>query len=270
MYELFNVSDKVVVITGGTGVLGAAMVEYLAQHGAKIVVLARNKERGDKLIEKVRSKGGDAIFLVTDVNNKEILEKNKNDILAKYKKIDVLINGAGGNMPGATIGPDQTIFDLDIDEFKTVVDLNLLGTVLPSIVFGSCMIEQKKGSIINISSEAALRPLTRVVGYGASKAAVTNFTKYLAIELATKFGDGMRVNAIAPGFFITEQNRSLLTQSDGSFTDRGKAIIAHTPFGRFGEPDELLGTLHWLVSDASKFVTGTLTVVDGGFDAFSI
>jgi len=270
MYELFNVSDKVVVITGGTGVLGAAMVEYLAQHGAKIVVLARNKERGDKLIEKVRSKGGDAIFLVTDVNNKEILEKNKKDILAKYKKIDVLINGAGGNMPGATIGPDQTIFDLDIDEFKTVVDLNLLGTVLPSIVFGSCMIEQKKGSIINISSEAALRPLTRVVGYGASKAAVTNFTKYLAIELATKFGDGMRVNAIAPGFFITEQNRSLLTQKDGSFTDRGKAIIAHTPFGRFGEPDELLGTLHWLVSDASKFVTGTLTVVDGGFDAFSI
>ena len=270
MYELFNVSDKVVVITGGTGVLGAAMVEYLAQHGAKIVVLARNKERGDKLIEKVRSKGGDAIFLVTDVNNKEILEKNKKDILAKYKKIDVLINGAGGNMPGATIGPDQTIFDLDINEFKTVVDLNLLGTVLPSIVFGSCMIEQKKGSIINISSEAALRPLTRVVGYGASKAAVTNFTKYLAIELATKFGDGMRVNAIAPGFFITEQNRSLLTQKDGSFTDRGKAIIAHTPFGRFGEPDELLGTLHWLVSDASKFVTGTLTVVDGGFDAFSI
>lgn len=270
MYELFNVSDKVVVITGGTGVLGAAMVEYLAQHGAKIVVLARNKERGDKLIEKVRSKGGDAIFLVTDVNNKEILEKNKNDILAKYKKIDVLINGAGGNMPGATIGPDQTIFDLDINEFKTVVDLNLLGTVLPSIVFGSCMTNQKKGSIINISSEAALRPLTRVVGYGASKAAVTNFTKYLAIELATKFGDGMRVNAIAPGFFITEQNRSLLTQKDGSFTDRGKAIIAHTPFGRFGEPDELLGTLHWLVSDASKFVTGTLTVVDGGFDAFSI
>lgn len=270
MYELFNVSDKVVVITGGTGVLGAAMVEYLAQHGAKIVVLARNKERGDKLIEKVRSKGGDAIFLVTDVNNKEILEKNKKDILAKYKKIDVLINGAGGNMPGATIGPDQTIFDLDINEFKTVVDLNLLGTVLPSIVFGSCMTNQKKGSIINISSEAALRPLTRVVGYGASKAAVTNFTKYLAIELATKFGDGMRVNAIAPGFFITEQNRSLLTQKDGSFTDRGKAIIAHTPFGRFGEPDELLGTLHWLVSDASKFVTGTLTVVDGGFDAFSI
>lgn len=270
MYNLFDISGKVIVITGGTGVLGASMVEYLARHGAKVVVLARNKVRGDKLIDKVRSKGGEAIFLVTDVNNKEVLEKNKKEILEKYKKIDVLINGAGGNMPGATIAPDQTIFDLDIDEFKTVVDLNLLGTVLPSIVFGSCITEQKKGSIINISSEAALRPLTRVVGYGASKAAVTNFTKYLAIELATKFGDGVRVNAIAPGFFITEQNRSLLTQKDGSFTDRGKAIIAHTPFGRFGEPDELLGTLHWLVSDASKFVTGTLTVVDGGFDVFSI
>ena len=270
MYKLFDISGKVIVITGGTGVLGASMVEYLARHGAKVVVLARNKVRGDKLIDRVRSKGGEAIFLVTDVNNKEVLEKNKKEILEKYKKIDVLINGAGGNMPGATIAPDQTIFDLDIDEFKTVVDLNLLGTVLPSIVFGSSITEQKKGSIINISSEAALRPLTRVVGYGASKAAVTNFTKYLAIELATKFGDGVRVNAIAPGFFITEQNRSLLTQKDGSFTDRGKAIIAHTPFGRFGEPDELLGTLHWLVSDASKFVTGTLTVVDGGFDAFSI
>lgn len=270
MYELFNISGKVIVITGGTGVLGVSMVEYLVSHGAKVVVLARNKERGDKLVEKVRANGGDAMFLVTNVNDKDILEKNKEDILAKYKKIDVLINAAGGNLPGAIIGPDKTILDLDIDEFKTVVDLNLVGTVLPSIVFGACMIEKKKGNIINISSEAALRPLTRVVGYGASKAAVTNFTKYLAIELATKFGEGLRVNAIAPGFFITEQNRSLLTQTDGSYTNRGQAIIAHTPFGRFGVPEELLGTLHWLVSDASKFVTGTLTVVDGGFDAFSI
>ncbi len=270
MYELFNISGKVVVITGGTGILGASMVEYLAQHGAKVVVLARNKEKGDNLIRKVRDNGGDAIFLVSDVNDKKVLEQNRADILAQYKKIDVLINGAGGNMPGATIGPDKTIFDLNIDDFKTVVDLNLFGTVLPSMVFGACMTDQKKGSIINISSEASLRPLTRVVGYGVSKAAVNNFTKFLATELATKFGEGLRVNAIAPGFFITEQNRALLTQSDGSYTDRGKTIIAHTPFGRFGNPDELLGTLHWLASDASKFVTGTLTVVDGGFDAFSI
>ena len=270
MYELFNVKDKVVVITGGTGVLGASMVEYLARHGAKVVVLARNKEKGDKLIDKVRSNGGEAIFLVTDVNNKEILEQNKKEIIEKYKTIDILINGAGGNMPGATIGPDKTIFDLNIDDFKTVVDLNLIGTVLPSMVFGATMTEQKKGSIINISSEAALRPLTRVVGYAAAKAAVTNFTKFLATELATKFGEGLRVNAIAPGFFITEQNRALLTNSDGTFTDRGNTIIAHTPFGRFGEPEELLGALHWLASDASKFVTGTLTIVDGGFDAFCI
>ena len=270
MYELFNISGKVVVITGGTGILGASVVEYLAQHGAKVVVLARNKEKGDNLIRKVRDNGGDAIFLVSDVNDKKVLEQNRADILAHYKKIDVLINGAGGNMPGATIGPDKTIFDLNIDDFKTVVDLNLFGTVLPSMVFGACMTDQKEGSIINISSEASLRPLTRVVGYGVSKAAVNNFTKFLATELATKFGEGLRVNAIAPGFFITEQNRALLTQSDGSYTDRGKTIIAHTPFGRFGNPDELLGTLHWLASDASKFVTGTLTVVDGGFDAFSI
>lgn len=270
MFELFDVSGKVAVVTGGTGVLGASMVEYLARHGAKVVVLARNKEKGDRLIEKVLSDGGEAMFLVTDVNNKDILEKNKKDILEKYKKIDILINGAGGNLPGATIGPDKTIFDLNIDDFKTVVDLNLIGTVLPSMVFGSCMTEQKKGTIINISSEAALRPLTRVVGYAAAKAAVTNFTKFLAIELATKFGEGLRVNAIAPGFFITEQNRTLLTNSDGSYTDRGQTIIAHTPFGRFGEPEELLGAVHWLSSDASKFVTGTLTIVDGGFDAFCI
>ena len=270
MYELFNVSGKVIVVTGGTGVLGATMVEYLAKHGAKVVVLARNKEKGDNLVSKVSKNGGEAIFLVSDVNDRKVLEQNRDDILAKYKKIDVLINGAGGNMAGATIGPDKTIFDLNMDDFKTVVDLNLFGTVLPSLVFGACLTDQKKGCIINISSEASLRPLTRVVGYGASKAAVNNFTKFLATELATKFGEGLRVNAIAPGFFITEQNRALLTQSDGSYTDRGNTIIAHTPFGRFGEPEELLGTLHWLVSDASKFVTGTLTVVDGGFDAFSI
>ena len=270
MYELFNISGKVVVITGGTGVLGAAMVEYLAQHGAKVVVLARNKEKGDNLIRRVRDQGGDALFLVSDVNDKKVLEQNREDILAHYKKIDILINGAGGNMPGATIGPDKTIFDLNMDDFKTVVDLNLFGTVLPSMVFGACMTDQKKGSIINISSEASLRPLTRVVGYGASKAAVNNFTKFMATELATKFGEGLRVNAIAPGFFITEQNRALLTKEDGSFTDRGNTIIAHTPFGRFGTPEELLGTLHWLASDASKFVTGTLTVVDGSFTAFCI
>lgn len=270
MKNLFEIKNRVVVITGGTGVLGSCMVEYLAEQGAKVAVLARNKENGEKLVNGIKAKGFEAFFLQSDVNDKVILEQNAQDIVAKYGQIDVLINAAGGNMAGATIGPDKTIFDLDVDAFKTVVDLNLFGTVIPTMVFAKVMTEQKQGNIINISSESALRPLTRVVGYGAAKAAVTNFTKYLAIELATKYGEGLRVNAMAPGFFISEQNRSLLTNPDGSLTARGNTIIAHTPFGRFGEPEELLGTLHWLASDASKFVTGTLTVVDGGFDAFCI
>jgi NAD(P)-dependent dehydrogenase (short-subunit alcohol dehydrogenase family) len=270
MRNLFDIKDRVIVITGGTGVLGSCMVEYLAEQGAKVVVLARNKETGDKLVNGILAKGQEAMFLQSDVNDKDILEQNSKDIVSKYGRIDVLINGAGGNMPGATIGPDKTIFDLDVDTFKKVVDLNLFGTVIPTMVFAKVMTEQKQGNIINISSESALRPLTRVVGYGAAKAAVTNFTKYLAIELATKYGEGLRVNAFAPGFFISEQNRTLLTNPDGSLTARGNTIISHTPFKRFGEPEELLGTLHWLASDASKFVTGTLTVVDGGFDAFCI
>ena len=270
MVDLFNIKNKVVVITGGTGVLGSCMAEYLAEQGAKVVVLARNEENGQKLVKRITFKGFEAMFLQSDVNNKDLLEQNAKDILAKYKRIDILINGAGGNMPGATIGPDKTIFDLDVEAFRKVVDLNLFGTVIPTMVFAKVMTEQKQGNIINISSESALRPLTRVVGYSASKAAVTNFTKYLAIELATKYGEGLRVNAMAPGFFISEQNRTLLTNPDGSYTDRAKTILAHTPFARFGEPEELLGTLHWLASDASKFVTGTLTVIDGGFDAFCI
>lgn len=270
MKNLFDIKDRVMVITGGTGVLGTSMTEYLAEQGAKMVVLGRNKEKGEGIVNNIKEKGGEAIFLQSDVNNLEVVQQNAADVVAKYGRIDVLINGAGGNMPGATIGPDKTIFDLDINAFKTVVDLNLMGTVIPTLAFAKVMADQKQGNIINISSESALRPLTRVVGYGAAKAAVTNFTKYLAIELAQKFGQGMRVNAIAPGFFISEQNRALLTNPDGSFTARGNAILSHTPFGRFGEPEELLGTLHWLTSDASKFVTGTLTVVDGGFDVFCI
>lgn len=270
MYKLFNIKDQVVVITGGTGVLGASMVKYLAQHGAKVAVLARNKQKGEELIQEVKAQGGDAIFLQTDVTNEAILQQNAIDIVAKYGKIDVLINGAGGNMPGATIGPNNDIFDLKLDDFRSVVDLNLMGTVTPTTVFAKYMVKEKQGNIINISSASALRPLTRVAGYGAAKAAVTNFTQYMAGEIAIKFGESFRVNAICPGFFITEQNRELLTNPDGSYTDRGNTIIAHTPFRRFGEPEELLGTLHYLISDASKFVTGTVAIVDGGFDAFSI
>ena len=269
MKNLFDVKGKVIVITGGAGILGRGMAEYMAEQGCKVVILDR-MDTGVALVEELKSKGTEALYLNTDVLNKEVLEQNAKDIVAAFGRIDILVNAAGGNMPGATIGPDKTIFDLEIDAFKKVVDLNLFGTVLPTMVFAKIMVDQKVGSIINISSESAIRPLTRVVGYGASKAAVTNFTKYLATELATKFGSGLRVNAMAPGVFLTEQNRALMPNPDGSLTARGNSIIAHTPFGRFGEPDELFGTLHWLSSDASKFVTGTLTVIDGGFDVFCI
>lgn len=268
--SLFSVEGKVIVITGGYGVLGSGMSAYLAEQGARVIILGRSANKGEEFAANIRKNGGDACFWVADVLDKKVLEDVRDCIIEKYKKIDVLINAAGGNMPGATIAPDKTIFDLDTDAFKEVVDLNLHGTVLPTIVFAQAMVNNGQGNIVNISSESALRPLTRVAGYGVAKAAVTNFTKYMAGELALKFGENFRINALAPGFFITDQNRTLLTNSDGSYTDRAKTILAHTPFKRFGQAEELFGSLHYLVSDASKFVTGTVLVVDGGFDAFSI
>ncbi len=270
MNELFSIAGKVIVVTGGCGILGRGIAGYLAKEGATVVVLDRNEEVGEALQRQIAEKGGEALFLSTDVLDRDVLEENKEAILKKYGRIDVLLNAAGGNMPGATIGPDHTIFDLEVDAFKKVVDLNLFGTVYPTMVFAEVMAAQKKGVIVNFSSESSLRPLTRVVGYGSAKAAISNFTKYMAGELAGKFGEGLRVNAIVPGFFLTDQNRSLLTNPDGSYTERARQIIAHTPFKRFGEPEELYGTIHYLISDASLFVTGTLAVVDGGFDAFSI
>lgn len=270
MENLFDIRGRVVVVTGGAGILGRSICDYLAAQGARVVVLDRDEKSGTELVASIREKGGDALFLATDVLDKEVLKANREAILAAYGSIDILLNAAGGNMAGATIPPEGTIFDLQVEAFRKVVDLNLFGTVLPTTVFAEAMVAQKKGVIVNFCSESALRPLTRVVGYGAAKAAIANFTKYMAGELALKFGEGFRVNAIAPGFFLTEQNRTLLTNPDGSHTDRARTIIAHTPFGRFGRPDELLGTIHYLISDASSFVTGTLAVVDGGFDAFSI
>lgn len=268
--NLFCIENKVIVITGGCGVLGSDMAQYLADQGAKVVILDRVKDKGEELVAKIKSQGNETLFLSTDVLNKQVLEHNRDEIIKAYGRIDVLVNAAGGNMPGATIAPDKTVFDLEVDDFKKVVDLNLFGTAIPTMVFAKAMVDNGAGNIINIASESALRPLTRVVGYGAAKAAVANFTKYMAGELALKFGEKFRVNALAPGFFITEQNRTLLTNPDGSYTDRAKTILAHTPFNRFGEADELLGSLHYLISDASKFVSGTILVIDGGFDAFSI
>ena len=270
--NLFDLNNRVVVITGATGVLGKSISEYFALQGASVVILVRESSihKGDVLVADIKSKGGKADCVVADVMCKESLESAYEQIISKYRRIDVLMNAAGGNMPAATVAPDKTIFDLDTEAVKTVSDLNLFGTILPTMVFAKAMAQQKSGSIINFASESALRPLTRAAGYGVAKAAVVNWTKYLCAEMAMKFSEGIRVNAIAPGFILTDQNRNLLTNPDGTLTPRAQTIISHTPFGRFLEPEELLGTLHWLASDASKAVTGTVTVVDGGFDAFSI
>jgi len=270
MKNLFDLKDKVVAITGGSGVLGSAMATYMCSQGAKVVILGRRQEAGEAQVKALQNQAGEACFMTTNVLDEAILKQNAADIKARYGRLDILVNAAGGNMKGATIPPESTFLDLNMEDFRQVVDLNLLGTVMPTMAFAPLMIEQHKGSIINFSSMAALRPLTRVVGYAASKAAVTNFTKYMATELATKFGPGLRINALAPGFFLTKQNKDLLTRPDGSLTDRGQRIIDQTPFGRFGEPEELFGTLHYLASDASAFVTGTVDIVDGGYDSFSI
>ncbi len=270
--NLFDLSGKVMVMTGACGILGTGIVKYFAAQGVKVVLLdlERAAETGEKIVAEIKAGGGEACFLPTDVLDKAVLESNHEEVVRRYGRVDILMNAAGGNMAAATVPPDKTIFDLDVDAVKKVTELNLFGTVIPTMVFARTMAEQKAGSIINFASESALRPLTRVAGYGVAKAAVANWTKYLCAELAMKFGEGLRVNAIAPGFLLTNQNRALLTNPDGSLTQRSHTILAHTPIGRFLEPEELLGTLHWLASDASRAVTGTVAVVDGGFDAFSI
>ena len=268
--NLFNIKDNVVVITGGTGVLGRAIAKYLALEGAKVIILGRKEEVGQKIASDISEAGGVCEFMKTDVMNQEVVQQNCDDIMRKYGRIDTLLNAAGGNMPGATIAPDKTFFDLDASQFQTVLNLNLTGTVIPTQVFLRPMVAQGKGSIINFSSMAAFRPMTRVCGYAAAKAGISNFTAYMATECAKKFGEGIRVNAIAPGFFITEQNRALLTNPDGTFTQRGQDVIRQTPFARMGDPEELCGTIHYLMSEAAKFVTGTVAVVDGGFNAFAM
>lgn len=270
MNELFSVKDKVVVITGGTGVLGACIGEYLALEGAKVVLLGRRKEEGDRIVNDIVAKGGEAIFLTTDVMSADAVQRNCDEIMSRYGRVDALLNAAGGNMPGATIQPDGSIFDLKVEDFQKVLDLNLIGTVIPTQIFLKPMVEAGKGAIVNFSSMAAFRPLTRVLGYAAAKAGISNFTAFMANEVATKFSPSIRVNAIAPGFFLTNQNRALLTNPDGSLTSRGADVIRQTPFKRFGRPEELCGTIQYLISDASSFVTGTVAIVDGGFNAFAM
>lgn len=266
--QIFNLKNKVAVITGGSGVLAGKMAEGLLKSGAKVILLDILE---DNVVARARalSESGTVKGIACDVLDKARLETVKKEIMSEYGKIDILINAAGGNMPGATIAPDQTIFEMNMDDFNKVTELNLNGSVLPSLIFGKAMAERGSGSILNMSSMAVDSVITRVVGYSASKAAITNFTKWMAVEMAKKFGDGIRVNALAPGFFIGEQNRKLLINDDNSMTERGHDIIRNTPMGRFGNADELIGATLFLCSDASKFITGTVLPVDGGFSVFS-
>lgn len=271
MSHLFTVQDRVVVITGAGGALAGTAARHLASCGAVTVLLGRNAQRLEAVAADIRAASSEArcLPLAADVLDRGALERVRDRIIADFGRIDALLNGAGGNMPGATIPPDKSIFDLDPEAFEAVVNLNLTGTVLPSLVFGEPMTSAGKGSIVNFSSVSATRALTRVVGYSAAKSAVENFTRWMAVDLAKRTAGGVRVNAVMPGFFLGDQNRALLTNPDGSLTARGTTIISQTPFGRFGEAAELNGAIQYLLSPASAFVTGTVITVDGGFTAFS-
>ncbi len=267
--NLFNLEYKIVVITGGAGVLGGSMAEYLLKNKATVIILHYKEESLLTTINNLKQISKTVDGFVCNVLDERSVEAVSNTIIEKYGKVDVLINAAGGNMPGATVTPEQSVFDLKLGDFKKVVDLNLFGSIIPSNCFAKAMVKNKKGIIINISSMAVGRAITRVAGYSASKAGIENYTRWLAVELATKYGDGLRVNAIAPGFFVGNQNRALLLNQDGSYTERGNTIIKNTPMKRFGDANELNGVLHYLCTDASKFVTGVTIPVDGGFSAFS-
>ncbi len=268
--NLFDVSGKTVAVTGGAGVLCGEMCVALAELGAKVAILDFNLDGAEQLAQKIRSDGGDAHAIKVNVLELGEVQAAFDACIEKLGHVDVLINGAGGNKKDATCVPPESFFwDLPADAIRWVFDLNILGTMLPCQVFGKHMAERKSGSIINVSSMNAFTPLTRIAAYSAAKAAVSNFTSWLATYMAQNHGTDIRVNAIAPGFFLTEQNRFLLTNEDGSATPRGQQIIDHTPMGRYGEPAELVGALVWLISQAGQFVTGTTVAIDGGFNAFS-
>jgi NAD(P)-dependent dehydrogenase (short-subunit alcohol dehydrogenase family) len=262
----FTLDQKVAVVTGGAGVLCATMCRALAEAGAKVAVLDLRVDSAEALAAEL---GDGATGVACNVLDRTSIETAAQQVLEKFGRVDILINGAGGNKPQATTTPDQSFFDLPADALRWVFDLNLMGTILPSQVFGKIMAEQKSGVILNISSMNAFRPLTRIAAYSAAKAGVSNFTQWLAVHMAQNYSQAIRVNAIAPGFFVGDQNRKLLLNEDGSLTPRGQSIITHTPMARFGNPDDLLGTVLWLVSPASEFVTGIVVPIDGGFSAFS-
>lgn len=269
MNQIFSIKDKVAIITGAGGVLGGKLATKFVEAGAIVVALGRDQESLDIKVEELLAIGGDAIAIKADVLDVDGLEKAKEIIIEKYGRIDILLNIAGGNIPSATLTPDQSFFDMDLEGWKSVTDLNINGSVYPSYVFGKVMADQGTGSIVNISSMAAYSAITRVAGYSAAKSAITNFTQWLASDMALKFGDKVRVNAIAPGFFIGDQNRAILLNPDGSYTDRSIKVLAKTPMKRFGDVEEICGAVQFLCSDAASFITGALLPIDGGFSAFS-
>lgn len=264
----FDLTGTVTVVTGATGVLGEAFCEAIGQAGGTVILLGRNTDVGEGRAADLRRDGYEAHFIATDVLNDDDLKQACDEILTTYGQIDNLVNAAGGNVAEAVIQPDQDLFSVNIAAIKTAFDLNLYGTLMPTFTFGPSIARQG-GSIVNISSMASQSAITRVLGYSMAKAAVDNFTRWMAVELANRYGDAVRINALAPGFFITHQNRHLLTNPDGSHTTRGEAVIRNTPYRRFGQPSELNGTLIWLLSGASRFVNGEVVCVDGGFNVFS-
>lgn len=267
--SLFDLTGKIALVTGGTGALGSAMCKALAKAGATVIIAARTELDAAQLADEINASGGNAMALPLDVLDKAALQTAKTRIMDIYGRIDILVNGAGGNRAEATAMPNErTFFDLPQDALQWVFNLNMMGTLLPSQVFGAVMAEQQSGVIINLSSMASIQPLTRVVAYSAAKASINNFTQWLATYMATEHHPNIRVNAIAPGFFLGDQNRYLLMNDDETLTERGQQIIDHTPMNRFGESEDLVGTLLWLCSDASRFVTGIIVPVDGGFSAF--
>jgi len=269
MNEIFSIEGKVAVITGAGGVLGGSIAKSFVKAGAKVVAMDIRQENLDVRVKESTDLGGEAIGLVGNVLDIPSLEAAAQEIIKKWGHIDILLNIAGGNVPGATLAPDQEFFDMKIADWEKVTNLNMNGTVYPSYVFGNVMAKQKSGSIINISSMAALQSITRVPGYSAAKAAVSNFTQWLATEMAMKYGDGVRVNAIAPGFFIGDQNRAVLLNPDGSLTERSVKVLANTPMNRFGDINELNGAVQFLCSEAASFITGVVLPIDGGFSIYS-
>jgi len=264
----FSLAGKVIVVTGGTGILGNSFVNGIVEAGGAVGILGRNAEVAEERAAAINKNGGKAVALVADVLDEADLQKAKTKLLDTFGRLDGLVNGAGGNMPEGVLQNEEDIFKMNIGGMKKVMEVNTWGTIIPTQVFGDAIAKTGKGSIVNISSMNSKRAITKVLGYNIGKAAVDCYNQWFAVELANRYGDAIRMNALAPGFFLTEQNRNLLTKPEGGYTPRGELVINQTPFKRFGHPDELIGALVWLLSDASKFVTGSMICVDGGFSIF--